>query len=82
MSVALPIALTCGESAGIGPDLCVTVAQCARDYPLVCLADRTMMRERAEQLKIPCVIREYVRGSAPTLAARELTVLHLSLIHI
>ena len=76
MSAALPIALTCGESAGIGPDLCVTVAQSARDYPLVCLADRTMLRERAERLRLPCLIHEYARGATPTQAAGELTVLH------
>ncbi len=76
MSAALPIALTCGESAGIGPDLCVAVAQSARDYPLVCLADRTMLRERAGRLGLPCLVQEYTRGVAATCAAGELTVLH------
>ena len=79
MSAALPIALTCGESAGIGPDLCVAAAQSARDYPLVCLADRTMLRERAERLGLPCLIQEYTRELAPTCAAGELTVLHQAL---
>jgi 4-hydroxythreonine-4-phosphate dehydrogenase len=76
VSAALPIALTCGESAGIGPDLCIAAAQSARDYPLVCLADRNMLRERAEQLRLACLIHEYQRGSTPTGAAGELTVLH------
>jgi len=76
VSAALPIALTCGESAGIGPDLCVAAAQSRRDYPLVCLADRTMLRERAERLRLPCLIQEYTGGVAPTCAAGELTVLH------
>jgi 4-hydroxythreonine-4-phosphate dehydrogenase len=76
VSVALPIALTCGESAGIGPDLCVAAAQGARDYPLVCLADRTMLQERAAQLKLPCLIQEYKRGVPASCAAGELTVLH------
>ena len=76
MSAVLPIALTCGESAGIGPDLCVATAQSARDYPLVCLADRTMLQERAEQLGLPCEIQEYAPGVAVTGAAGRLCVLH------
>jgi 4-hydroxythreonine-4-phosphate dehydrogenase len=76
VSSAAPIALTCGESAGIGPDLCVTVAQSARDYPLVCLADRELLRERAQQLRLPCQLHEYTRGAEPTRNAGELTVLH------
>ena len=70
------VALTCGESAGIGPDLCLAVAQSARSYPLVCLADRELLRERARQLKLSCTLREYTPGVAPTRAAGELTVLH------
>jgi len=76
VSPAPPIALTCGESAGIGPDLCVAVAQSARDYPLVCLADQALLRERAQQLRLPCQIHEYARGAEPTRGAGELTVLH------
>jgi 4-hydroxythreonine-4-phosphate dehydrogenase len=76
LSALLPIALTCGESAGIGPDLCIAAAQRAREYPLVCLADQTMLRERAERLGLPCLIQEYARAVTPTCAAGELTVLH------
>jgi 4-hydroxythreonine-4-phosphate dehydrogenase len=35
-----------------------------------------MLRERAERLRLPCVIQEYTRGDAATCAAGELTVLH------
>ena len=35
-----------------------------------------MLRERAERLKLPCLIREYTRGAVPAHAAGELTVLH------
>ncbi len=68
--------MTCGESAGIGPDLCIAAAQQARDYSLVCLADGTMLRERAERLGLPCLVQEYARGVSPTCAAGELCVLH------
>ena len=70
------VALTCGESAGIGPDLCLAIAQFARPYPLVCLADRELLRERAQQLKLSCTLHEYTPGVAPARAASELTVLH------
>ena len=70
------IALTCGESAGIGPDLCLTIAQDARNYPLVCLADRVLLQERARLLRLDCALHKYQPGKAPTRAAGELTVLH------
>ena len=73
---AAPIVLTCGESAGIGPDLCLAIAQEPRHYPLVCLADRTLLQDRARQLRIACTLREYEPSQAPTRAAGELTVLH------
>jgi 4-hydroxythreonine-4-phosphate dehydrogenase len=76
LSADLPIALTCGESAGIGPDLCVAAVQSARDYPLVCLADRTMLRERAKLLGRPCEIQEYAPDIEATRAAGKICVLH------
>jgi 4-hydroxythreonine-4-phosphate dehydrogenase len=75
----LPIALTCGESAGIGPDLCLAAAQPARDFPLVCLADRALLQQRAQLLRLPCTLVDYAPGSAPTRAAGELCVLHVPL---
>ncbi|MGH8252632.1 MAG: 4-hydroxythreonine-4-phosphate dehydrogenase PdxA [Steroidobacteraceae bacterium] len=76
-----PIALTCGESAGIGPDLCLAIAQQRREYPLVCLADRALLQERARLLRIACTLREYQPAQAPTRAAGELTLLHEPLAH-
>ncbi|HVN99296.1 MAG TPA: 4-hydroxythreonine-4-phosphate dehydrogenase PdxA [Steroidobacteraceae bacterium] len=76
---AATIALTCGESAGIGPDLCLEIARTARGYPLVCLADHTLLQQRARRLRLECLLREYHPGEAPTVAAGELTVLHLPL---
>jgi len=71
-----PIALTSGESAGIGPDLCLAIAQGTRDYPLVCLGDLPLLRARAHQLGLACRLLEYRRGQPPATAAAELTVLH------
>ena len=71
-----PVALTCGESAGIGPDLCLAVAASQRSYPLVCLADRDLLSDRARQLQVSCNLLDYTPGRSPTARAGELTVLH------
>ncbi|HTW73975.1 MAG TPA: 4-hydroxythreonine-4-phosphate dehydrogenase PdxA [Steroidobacteraceae bacterium] len=73
---ANPIALTAGEPAGIGPDLCVAVAQRARDFPLVCLADRELLAQRARLLALPLRLADYRPGLAPERGPRRLTVLH------
>ena len=41
------IALTCGEPAGIGPELCLAVAREAFACDLVCVGDMELLRERA-----------------------------------
>ena len=43
----LPIALTCGEPAGIGPDLCLLLARSAQPYPLVAIASRELLAARS-----------------------------------
>ncbi len=76
------IALTTGEPAGIGPELCLALA--ARELPceLVCLGDRALLEERARVLKLPLRLREYVAGGAAPAAAHrpdELAIEHLAL---
>ena len=69
------IALTAGEPAGIGPDLCVMLAQQARSWPLVVIADQTLLMQRAEQLGLPLSLLHF--GTAPVAhEADSLTVLH------
>jgi 4-hydroxythreonine-4-phosphate dehydrogenase len=54
MAAALPrIALTTGEPAGIGPDICVHLAQSAHGADLVAFADPEVLAARAEILKLP-----------------------------
>jgi 4-hydroxythreonine-4-phosphate dehydrogenase len=79
VNAAAPIALTAGESAGIGPDLCLAVATTARDYPLVCVADRDNLAARARQLGLDIALTDYSRGQPVTSAAGQLCVLHLPL---
>ncbi|MDE2219142.1 MAG: 4-hydroxythreonine-4-phosphate dehydrogenase PdxA [Gammaproteobacteria bacterium] len=76
---ATPIVLTCGESAGIGPDLCIGIAQAARSLPLVCLADLELLRARAVMLRLACRFEQYSPAAPPTCAAGALAVLHLPL---
>ena len=47
------IALTPGEPAGIGPDLCIRIAQQAWDAELVVVADPDLLTQRALQLGLP-----------------------------
>lgn len=44
------IAITSGEPAGIGPDLCLQLAGHSFEADLVVLADQTLLAQRAEQL--------------------------------
>ena len=71
------IAVTSGEPAGIGPDICLALA--ARRLPcrIVILADRGLLAARAAALGLATRLRAYGPAQAP--AADELDVLHLPL---
>nr|BFE93609.1 hypothetical protein GCM10020185_41450 [Pseudomonas brassicacearum subsp. brassicacearum] len=43
-------ALTPGEPAGIGPDLCLLLASQAQPHPLIAITSRDLLLERAAQL--------------------------------
>ena len=47
------IAVTAGEPAGIGPDLCVMLAQRPQSARLVVIADRQLLAQRAQSLGLP-----------------------------
>lgn len=75
----LPLALTSGEPAGIGPDLCLQLAAETRTEAFVCLADRRLLEQRARQLKLSISLSNYERGAPIARAAGQLTVLHVPL---
>jgi 4-hydroxythreonine-4-phosphate dehydrogenase len=52
------LALTAGEPAGIGPDLCIQIAQEALSCQLVVIADRDMLQQRAALLQLPLELIE------------------------
>jgi 4-hydroxythreonine-4-phosphate dehydrogenase len=74
--VTARIALTSGEPAGVGPELCLAIAQ--RDIPcqLVCLADRELLAERSRAIGIPISLRPYEEGVEQPHERGSLTVLH------
>jgi 4-hydroxythreonine-4-phosphate dehydrogenase len=51
------IALTPGEPAGIGPDLCIQLAQQDLACQLVVIADPKLLEQRAKQLNLPLKIK-------------------------
>ena len=76
------IALTSGEPAGIGPDLCLTLAAEELPCELVCLGDRSLLEQRARDLKLTVALHawEGVHGATPRpQACGSLSVLHLPL---
>ena len=55
----LPLYITSGEPAGIGPDICLSLADRVDERPIVVLADINMLRDRAKILNIEIEIIEY-----------------------
>ena len=47
----LPLYVTSGEPAGIGPDICLSLAARIDERPIVVLADMAMLKKRAEILE-------------------------------
>ncbi len=74
-----PLAITAGEPAGIGPDLCVQLAQRAQAIPLVVIADKNLLLERAAQLQITLQICDYSAGQVYANQPNTLTVMHVPL---
>ena len=67
MSAAPFIAVTAGEPAGIGPDLCALLAR--RDFGarIVFLGDRDVIADRAMRRHLPFDLPAYTsRDAAPT----------------
>jgi 4-hydroxythreonine-4-phosphate dehydrogenase len=56
--------------------LCLAVAATTRDYPLVCIADRNLLRERAMALGIRCHLQDWSPATPVARNAGALCVLH------
>jgi 4-hydroxythreonine-4-phosphate dehydrogenase len=73
------IALTSGEPAGVGPDLCLAIARESMSCDLVCLADRSLLAERSAALKLPVTLSEYDASQRAAHVPDQLRVLHVPL---
>lgn len=47
-----PIAVTAGDPAGIGPDIILKIAEDNWEFPIVILADKNLLADRAKQLDV------------------------------
>ncbi|MDO6719468.1 4-hydroxythreonine-4-phosphate dehydrogenase PdxA [Psychrosphaera sp. 1_MG-2023] len=71
------VAVTPGEPAGIGPELVVQVAQQEWQSQLIAIADQYLLKERAEALGLPLVIKQFDPAAKPELhVPGELFVCH------
>ncbi len=75
----LPLsAVTAGEPAGIGPDLCVALAAYSLPARVVIVADRNLLAERAAALGVACEMREFLAAPSPA-GEHGLVVRHVDL---
>ena len=71
-----PLLVTSGEPAGVGPDICLALADTS--YPVVVLADKALLEARAQQLNLNVRLLDYTinarcnfeRGSLYVLSMR------------
>lgn len=80
MTTTLPLALTMGEPAGVGPDIALAawVRRTAfRLPPFYCLADPEMLRRRAHTLGLDCPIETVAPGEAVSVFGHALPVVSL-----
>jgi len=70
-SQAPAIALTTGEPAGIGPDICAMLADAALPARLVALGDAQLLAQRARRQAFRCGGAGRHGGRGASLAARR-----------
>ena len=71
------IAITSGEPAGIGPDLCIALAATEFNAELVIIGDPDLLKARARELGQSFQAREYRQGDTPV--AGQLCVASIAL---
>ncbi|WP_168394082.1 4-hydroxythreonine-4-phosphate dehydrogenase PdxA [Acinetobacter indicus] len=74
----LPLYVTSGEPAGIGPDICLHLADRVDERPVVALADLAMLAQRAQVLNMPVELIEY-SGQTASSEKGQLYVEHVPL---
>lgn len=74
----LPLYVTSGEPAGIGPDICLSLADRVDERPIVVLADIQMLQARADILQKTVELIEY-KGQVESSQQGQLYVEHVPL---
>ena len=78
MTEASRLVITTGEPAGIGPDVCIQLAQESIGARLVFLADEHVIQQRANQLGLPIdILRLKPDDAIPQHQAGEFPVIHV-----
>lgn len=75
MTAPVILALTAGEPAGIGPELCVQLAGEERSAGIVVVASPELLAQRAAQLGLTVELLPWQPGDTPATAAGRLSVL-------
>ncbi len=70
----MPLLVSMGEPAGIGPDICLALA--GHPEPLVVLGDKALLSARAKALGLSVHIQDYQPGEMPVVGNNQLTVLN------
>lgn len=73
------VAVTAGEPAGIGPDLCVALARAAVPARVVVVGDRELLLDRAHALGIPLRVSAFSVPDDVPAGTDVLSVLHVPL---
>ena len=72
------IAITSGEPAGIGPDICVLLSQLGIAADITVIGDMEVLKDRAQQLNISMDIESYELTQAPKIHHKHsLKILHI-----
>ena len=77
MSELVTLALTAGEPAGIGPELCLQLAGERRQTGLVVVACKNLLAARAQTLGLVVQLHDWLPGQAPETGAGHLSVYHV-----
>jgi 4-hydroxythreonine-4-phosphate dehydrogenase len=70
-----PLLVSSGEPAGIGPDLCLALADF--EFPIVILGDKKLLTQRAQQLKKQVILHDYQPQKPMAIKKGQLTVLSI-----
>jgi len=81
MSSPVILALTAGEPAGIGPELCLQLAGEIRQPGIVVIASKSLLSARANALGLRVELHDWQPGQLPETRAGHLSVRHVDGCH-